>query len=236
MPTKTRLNSIQKFLIWSAGADHEVLSQESCRIERYKYESIGTTVILTAIMAFCSGGYALFTVFGSVTISISLGFIWANIIFNLDRFFILTASQNKSSSTLQFWVGATTRLTIAILLGFIVAKPLELRLFESEINQKISQQRREREREENRKDQDTPDVKRLNEINEQIENLTREKTQASDALRKARVDAIEEIQGKGVTGKPGIGDIAKERQRNVQTIETNVAFLDNRIQDLLRVC
>ena len=111
VPTTTPLNSVQKFLIWSAGADQEVLSQESCRTERYKYESIGTTVILTAIMAFCSGGYALFTVFGSLTISISLGFIWANVIFNLDRFFILTASQNKSSSKLQFWVGATTRLT-----------------------------------------------------------------------------------------------------------------------------
>ncbi|OPF17697.1 hypothetical protein B1L04_17470 [Microcystis aeruginosa KW] len=234
MPTKTRLNSLQKLLIWSAGADQEILSQESCRTERYKYESIGTTVILTAIMAFCSGGYALFTVFGSLTISISLGFIWGSIIFNLDRFFILTASQNKSSSKLQFWVGAATRLSIAILLGFIVAKPLELRLFESEINQKISQQRREREREESRKDQDTPDVKRINKINEEIDNLTREKNQASDALQKARIDAIEEIKGKGVTGKPGVGTIAKERQKNVETIEKSVTFLDSRIQDLLK--
>ncbi len=234
MLTKTRLNSVQKFLIWSAGADQEVLSQESCRTERYKYESIGTTVILTAIMAFCSGGYALFTVFGSLTISISLGFIWGSIIFNLDRFFILTASQNKSSSKLQFWVGAATRLSIAILLGFIVAKPLELRLFESEINQKISQQRREREREESRKDQDTPDVKRINKINEEIDNLTREKNQASDALQKARIDAIEEIEGKGVTGKAGVGTIAKERQKNVETIEKSVTFLDSRIQDLLK--
>ena len=234
MLTKTRLNSVQKFLIWSAGADQEVLSQESCRTERYKYESIGTTVILTAIMAFCSGGYALFTVFGSLTISISLGFIWGSIIFNLDRFFILTASQNKSSSKLQFWVGAVTRLSIAILLGFIVAKPLELRLFESEINQKISQQRREREREESRKDQDTPDVKRINKINEEIDNLTREKNQASDALQKARIDAIEEIEGKGVTGKPSVGTIAKERQKNVETIEKSVTFLDNIIQDLLK--
>lgn len=234
MLTKTRLNSVQKLLIWSAGADQEILSQESCRTERYKYESIGTTVILTAIMAFCSGGYALFTVFGSLTISISLGFIWGSIIFNLDRFFILTASQNKSSSKLQFWVGAATRLSIAILLGFIVAKPLELRLFESEINQKISQQRREREREESRKDQDTPDVKRINKINEEIDNLTREKNQASDALQKARIDAIEEIEGKGVTGKPGVGTIAKERQKNVETIEKSVTFLDSRIQDLLK--
>jgi hypothetical protein len=185
-------------------------------------------------MAFCSGGYALFTVFGSLTISISLGFIWGSIIFNLDRFFILTASQNKSSSKLQFWVGAVTRLSIAILLGFIVAKPLELRLFESEINQKISQQRREREREESRKDQDTPDVKRINKINEEIDNLTREKNQASDALQKARIDAIEEIEGKGVTGKAGVGTIAKERQKNVETIEKSVTFLDNIIQDLLK--
>ncbi|MFM6199108.1 MAG: hypothetical protein ACKPE1_08195, partial [Dolichospermum sp.] len=38
-----RLNALQKFLIWSAGANHEILAREICLTERYKYESIGTT-------------------------------------------------------------------------------------------------------------------------------------------------------------------------------------------------
>jgi hypothetical protein len=232
VPTKIRLNSVQKFLIWSAGADQEVLSQESCRTERYKYESIGTTVVLTAIMAFCSGGYALFTVFGSLKISISLGFIWANIIFNLDRFFILTASQNKSSSKLQFWGGATTRLTIAILLGFIVAKPLELRLFESEINQKISQQRRERERQESINDQKTPYAQRINEINQILKDKTKEREQLSLSLQQARRNAIEEREGKGRTGKPGKGTIYEEKKELVKNLEQEFASLKQEVQDL----
>ena len=232
VPTKIRLNSVQKFLIWSAGADQEVLSQESCRTERYKYESIGTTVVLTAIMAFCSGGYALFTVFGSLKISISLGFIWANIIFNLDRFFILTASQNKSSSKLQFWGGATTRLTIAILLGFIVAKPLELRLFESEINQKISQQRRETERQESINDQKTPYAQRINEINQILKDKTKEREQLSLSLQQARRNAIEEREGKGRTGKPGKGTIYEEKKELVKNLEQEFASLKQEVQDL----
>jgi hypothetical protein len=183
-------------------------------------------------MAFCSGGYALFTVFGSLKISISLGFIWANIIFNLDRFFILTASQNKSSSKLQFWGGATTRLTIAILLGFIVAKPLELRLFESEINQKISQQRRERERQESINDQKTPDAQRINEINQILKDKTKEREQLSLSLQQASRNAIEEREGKGRTGKPGKGTIYEEKKELVKNLEQEFASLKQEVQDL----
>jgi len=77
MTNKIQLSALQKFLIWSAGADHEVLAQKSCLTERYKYESIGTTVLLTSVMAFLSGGYALFTIFGSLAISCAIGLVWS---------------------------------------------------------------------------------------------------------------------------------------------------------------
>ena len=122
MSNKANLNAVQKFLIWSAGANHEILAREICLTERYKYESIGATVVLTSIMAFFSGGYALFTVFSSVPVSIALGTVWGCIIFNLDRFFILTANKGKSDSRWQ--LASILRLSIAVLLSLVVATNL----------------------------------------------------------------------------------------------------------------
>ena len=168
MSNKANLNALQKFLIWSAGANHEILAREICLTERYKYESIGTTVVLTSIMAFFSGGYALFTVFNSVPVSIALGAAWGCTIFNLDRFFILTANKGKTDSRWQFLMASILRLSIAVLLSLVVTKPLELRLFEREINQEINQGKIDGQRQERKKQQEelenTPESKRINEI------------------------------------------------------------------------
>jgi hypothetical protein len=236
VPNKIQLNPLQVFLIWSSGADREVLSQASCLTERYKYESIGATVILTAIMAFFSGGYALFTVFGSVPISIILGTIWSSIIFNLDRYFILTAHQGKSSSSYNFYLASILRLSIAILLSFVVAKPLELRLFEGEINQEIILQKKERDREERKKEQaeleNAPESKRIVQINQQIKYLTTERSKRVDSLEKARSNVIEEEEGIGRTGKPGQGSIYKEKKMLQQKLEQEINYLDDSLKKL----
>jgi hypothetical protein len=234
MPNKANLNALQKFLIWSAGANHEILAQEICLTERYKYESIGTTVVLTSIMAFFSGGYALFTVFSSVPVSIALGTVWGFTIFNLDRFFILTANQGKSDSRWQFLMASILRLSIAVLLSLVVAKPLELRLFEREINQEINQGKIDGQRQERKKQQEelenTPESKRINEINVEIRSLGEERKNRNDDLQKARTDVIKEWQG--ITGKPGKGDLYNAKKEVEEKLEQEVNKLDNRLRNL----
>ncbi|BAZ31835.1 hypothetical protein NIES4074_43080 [Cylindrospermum sp. NIES-4074] len=236
MKNKVKLNALQNFLIWSAGANHEVLAREICLTERYKYESIGITVVLTSIMAFFSGGYALFTVFSSVPISIALGTVWGCTIFNLDRFFILTANQGKSASRRQFFMTSILRLSIAVLLSLVVAKPLELRLFEREINQELQEVEVERKREARRKQQEewenSGESKRINEINAEIQYLTEEETLRSSELYKATSDVIQEVEGSSGTGKPGRGSIYKEKDELRQELEQKIKILRNRIQEL----
>jgi Domain of unknown function (DUF4407) len=236
MSKKATLNPVERFLIWSAGADHEVLAQESCLTERYKYESIGTTVVLTSVMAFFSGGYALFTVFGSISISCAVGAAWSCVIFNLDRFFILSASRGKSASKWQFFAASSLRLSIAVLLSLVVAKPLELRLFEAEINQELQQEKIEQPREERRKQraewENSPESKRLKEIEVEIQKLTDEKQQSIDKYGELEKEARLEYSGKGLTGQAGEGKAFKLLTDSMKTLDKTIKNIDNRIQKL----
>ena len=88
--------SLKKFLLFAYGINtnivsHESMSPENRFLEENKYASIGASILLTAVVAFLSGSYALHTVFNSVLVSSSIGFIWEIKIFNLDRFVILSS-------------------------------------------------------------------------------------------------------------------------------------------------
>ena len=229
MSNRANLNTLQKFLIWSAGANHEILAREICLTERYKYESIGTTVVLTSIMAFFSGGYALFTVFNSVPVSIALGTVWSFTIFNLDRFFILTANQGKSDSKSQFFMASILRLSIAVLLSLVVAKPLELRLFEREINQELQQAEVEKQREARRTQQEEWDNSsesiEIKKKDLKIQSLMKEEKRQSDKLDETAVDAIQE-------GKSGQGSIYQDIDKRRKELAAKKSDLNNQINSL----
>ena len=84
-------------------------------------------------MAFIASSYALYTVFDTVYAAIFFGLIWGLLIFNLDRFIVSTIKKraNFKSELLQ----ATPRIILAIIIAVVISKPLEMKIFEKEINQ-----------------------------------------------------------------------------------------------------
>lgn len=129
---------IQRFFLLCSGADTQIL--KDCSLgERTKYAGIGATVFFTAVMAFLAGGYALFTVFDSVWIALGFGLLWGLLIFNLDRYIVSTIkkSDNKWSEIRQ----ATPRFILAVIIAVVIAKPLELKIFEKEIDRVLLEQK-----------------------------------------------------------------------------------------------
>lgn len=126
------INRFKKFLIFCSAADASLLEQ--CpNSEQIKYQGIGATILFTAILAAVSGGYAFFTVFGTYPMSIALGLFWGIIIFNLDRFII--SSVKKSRSFTSEILQVIPRVMLAIFLAIVISKPLELRIFQQEIDE-----------------------------------------------------------------------------------------------------
>jgi hypothetical protein len=129
---------LQQFFILCSGADTDILKTCS-KGEQNKYAGIGATVFFTAVMAFIASAYALFTVFDNIYTSIFFGLIWGLLIFNLDRFIVSTIK--KSASFKSELLQATPRLILAIIIAIVISKPLEMKIFEKEINQVLLEEK-----------------------------------------------------------------------------------------------
>ena len=139
-PIKYIWNKIYRFFLWSSGADLEILDRVPH--ENNKYFGIGGTIIFTAAMASFAGGYAFFTAFKDPNLSAFFGVFWGALIFNLDRYIVSTfgVGDGKKTISKQEVVEGAPRIIMAVVLGIVIATPLELKLFEGEIDAEISRQ------------------------------------------------------------------------------------------------
>ena len=129
---------LKKFFIICSGADTHIL--EDCSIgEQNKYAGIGATVFFTAVMAFIAASYALYTVFDNLYASIFFGLIWGLLIFNLDRYIVSTIK--KTGNAIDELIQASPRIALAVIIAIVISKPLELKIFEKEINQVLLEQK-----------------------------------------------------------------------------------------------
>ena len=131
---------LQHFFILCSGADASLLKTCS-QGEQNKYAGIGATVFFTAVMAFLASAYALYTVFDTIYAALFFGLIWGLLIFNLDRFIVSTIKKRDSFS--NELLQAAPRIILAVIIAVVISKPLEMKIFEKEINQVLLEQKNE---------------------------------------------------------------------------------------------
>ncbi len=122
---------LKSFFLLCSGVDRNLL-QGCSEGEQTKYVGIGATVFFTAVMAFIASAYALYTVFDSVYPALLFGVVWGLLIFNLDRFIVSTI--RKRDSFLNELIQASPRIILTIIIAIVISKPLEIKIFEKEIN------------------------------------------------------------------------------------------------------
>ncbi|WGQ07940.1 DUF4407 domain-containing protein [Pedobacter gandavensis] len=131
------MNSISRFFWFCSGAHISTLEKHPT--EHNKYLGIGATIFFTGLFAALSGGYAMYFVFkgdtAAVLFALFFGLIWGLAIFNMDRYIV--ASINKSASTNQQILQATPRILLAIMIGLVISRPLELKIFDKEIKERL---------------------------------------------------------------------------------------------------
>ncbi|MBE9575476.1 DUF4407 domain-containing protein [Flavobacterium proteolyticum] len=131
---------LKRFFMLCSGVDSDIINGCS-NGEQNKYAGIGATVFFTAVMAFIASAYALFTVFDNAFIAIAFGLVWGLLIFNLDRFIVSTIK--KRDSFLDEFIQATPRIALAIIIAIVISKPLEIKIFEKEINTVLLKEKNE---------------------------------------------------------------------------------------------
>lgn len=127
--------TFRDFLLFCSGASREVLLQ--CPdFERNKYAGIGATVLFTGLLAALSGGYALYVAFRSILAALFFALIWGTAIFNLDR--LIVSSIRKEAGVRKQIGQSIPRFLLALVLSVVIAKPMEIRIFQPEIEEVLA--------------------------------------------------------------------------------------------------
>ncbi|WP_431167137.1 DUF4407 domain-containing protein [Tenacibaculum halocynthiae] len=199
---------LKQFFLICSGVDLHLINNCS-NGEQNKYVGIGATVFFTALMATIASSYALFTVFDNIFTAIFFGCVWGLLIFNLDRFIVSTIRKKEkfSSEFLQ----ALPRLILAMIIAIVISKPLELKIFEKEINQVLLEEKNQMTLNNKQQiaQQFTPEIEKtqleINKLKEEINTKESEVNNLYDTY-------IAEAEGRKGTKRIGKGPVYKEKR------------------------
>ncbi|MGB3465513.1 MAG: DUF4407 domain-containing protein [Cyclobacteriaceae bacterium] len=191
-------------------------------VDASKYAGIGATIFFTSLFAALAGFYALYTVFDQVWVALIFGLLWGLMIFNLDRYIVSGIRKHKNHWKSFYQV--LPRVILAIIISVVIAKPLELKVFEKEINAEIILMQEEQ--------------KQLNEIllSQRFENPTQKLIAEIDLLKQEILDkqlkrdelrrlATEEADGTGGTGLRNPGPIYQIKKAEADKVEQELMAL-----------
>ena len=223
-------------MLWNAaGADHYIL-EKSTYSDHIKYACLGGIVVATGLMASMAGGYAFYIVFGqktanlaqgteasieaassepiTVILSMLFGIIWGLIIFNIDRFIVASTGKGDGSEaiTLGEIKTAIPRILMGIIIAITISKPVELRMFQQEIEVELNSRRQELRKTKLQKI-DELYQKQYDEISDEIERLRQEVIDSDKVRKEAEASYNQEISGEGSLAGRGIGPIAREKMK-----------------------
>lgn len=216
---------LKQFFILCSGADKELL-KDCSEGEQTKYVGIGATVFFTAVMAFIASAYALFTVFDNVYPALLFGLVWSLLIFNLDRFIVSTIRKRDKfgSEFLQ----ATPRIILAVIIAIVISKPLEIKIFEKEINTVLLKEKNAMALN-NKKDVTNYFKSDLDKNKTEIDSLKSDITKKEKEVNTLYETYITEAEGTKGTMKLGKGPVFKEKiaKHNLATAELDTIRKNN---------
>lgn len=130
------LNWFQRTLIWLAGKDiHTAALCNSSEVN--KLCTAGTMVVIPPLMALFSWGYALNLIFDSLLLGVLGGIVSAIILLLIDRAIM---GYGKDG---EFSLGMFGRVLFACTIGFLLAEPFVLRIFQDRVDEHLSDTLRE---------------------------------------------------------------------------------------------
>lgn len=224
------MKKITSFFWMCSGANPDLLTK--CPTESGKYAGIGATIFFTGLFAALSGGYALYTVFDNVWMAVIFGICWGLMIFNLDRYIV--SSMRKEGKTARELAMASPRLVLAIIISLVIAKPLELKIFEKEIAPElvIMEQQTYAKQEEELRARFRPAHDSLRASVEFLKAEIAAKAVRRDELLKA---AQEEADGTGGSRRRNLGPIYKVKKADADAVARELEALTLRNERQIQI-
>ena len=238
---KKKPNFFTKFLWWTAGADQDILL-ESTHSDRVKYMTLGGIILATGLMAALAGGYAFYTIFSpkgdalagydqvkstshyaikesihtaTALLSVIFGLLWGMMIFNIDRFIVTSTGTGDGTEKITWdeFKSAIPRLIMGAIIAVTISKPVEIRMFKSEIDAElhIEQQKKAADFEINTRAKYEVD---LNRLESEIQAIRSKENALLADVKNAEKELTEQLQGRA--GAPAGDGKLSQALRNLR--------------------
>lgn len=233
-------SSVMRFLWKCAGGDRYLLERATYS-DQIKYMCLGGIVFATGALAGIAGGYAFYTIFeprGSaienpidtqtVFTAIFFGIIWGLMIFNIDRFIV--TSTGKGDGTEAITMGELKSALPRILMGMIIAmtisKPVEIRMFKTEIDIKLREKQLEQQAEYQKKvDKTYSDREKL--LTADFGKIAEERNSLNVRIKVAEQAYTDNLMGKAVGIVGGNGPLSKALKSQLDDLTNQLAVFDS---------
>lgn len=232
--------AVMRFLWKCAGGDRFLLERATYS-DQIKYMCLGGIVFATGALAGIAGGYAFYTIFeprGSaienpidmqtVFTAIFFGIIWGLMIFNIDRFIV--TSTGKGDGTEAITMGELKSALPRILMGMIIAmtisKPVEIRMFKTEIDIKLREKQLEQQAEYQKKvDKTYSDREKL--LTADFGKIAEERNSLNVRIKVAEQAYTDNLMGKAVGIVGGNGPLSKALKSQLDDLTNQLAVFDS---------
>lgn len=228
------MKRITNFFWFCSGAQIELLKKYPT--EHNKFVGIGATIFFTALFASLSGGYAMYFVFSgsqaAIFFAVIFGLLWGLAIFNMDRYIV--SSIKKTGSSGHQILQALPRILLAIMIGIVISRPLELKIFDKEIRQKLKTSYLNGQRDKIDTLNKAFSNKYLLEL-KKVEELKTEKDSLEKDINKSRYVLNQEVFGdktNQTSGVIGFGTYAKQKQSVIDQKEQRLNIVRNNLDQI----
>lgn len=233
-------SALMRFLWKCAGGDRYLLERATYS-DQVKYMCLGGIVFATGALAGIAGGYAFYTIFeprGSaidnpidlqtICIALFFGIVWGLMIFNIDRFIV--TSTGKGDGTEAITIGELKSALPRILMGMIIAmtisKPVEIRMFKTEIDIKLREKQLEQQVEYQKK-VDKTYAEREKALTAEFGDIAKDRSALNERIKVAEQAYTDNLMGKGEKVPAGNGPLSRALKSQLDNLSNQLTTFDN---------
>lgn len=234
-----KAGKVMRFLWKCAGGDHYILERATYS-DQIKYMCLGGIVFATGALAGLAGGYAFYTIFSpkgltiedvvdfpTVFLSLIFGLIWGLMIFNIDRFIVTSTGKGDGTEAITWdeFKSAIPRIIMGTIIAMTISKPIEIRMFQTEINNKLYEKQLELQKEFEKKTTANFE-ERLKVVEDDLGEVGKQKQDLINRIKASEQAYTDNLMGKANGVGAGNGPLSKALKSQIDDLNAELKRFD----------
>jgi hypothetical protein len=234
-----KAGKIMQFLWKCAGGDKYLLERATYS-DQIKYMCLGGIVFATGAMAGLAGGYAFYTIFSpkgsavenvidfqTTILSIIFGLIWGLMIFNIDRFIVTSTGKGDGTEKITWdeLKSAIPRIIMGAIIAITISKPIEIRMFQTEINNKLYEKQLELQKEFEKKTTANFE-ERLKVVEDDLGQVGKQRQDLINRIKNSEQAYTDNLMGKANGINAGNGPLSKALKSQINALNNELKRFD----------